>query len=91
MFQDERVGEKNRDRAYFLGIICVRDHIEVWCPRCSPSLRKKFETELENDPQTVHFELHSSWMGGWGSKFSKMNKPCIRVRGHLLGRKISSR
>jgi len=91
MFQHERLGEKNRDRAYFLGNICVRDHIGVWCPRFSPSFRKKFETELENDLQMVHFEVQRSWVDGWGSKFSKLNKPCIMVRGHLLGWKISSR
>ena len=65
MFQDERVGEKNRDRAYFLGIICVRDQIEVWCLRYSPSFRKKFETELEHDPQTVHLSCKvAGWMDG---------------------------
>ena len=91
MFQHELLGEKNQDRAYFLGNICVRDHIEVWCPRCSPSFRKKFETEPENDLQMVHFELQGGWVDAWGSKFSKLSKPCIMVRGHLLGWKISSR
>jgi len=67
------VGRKNQDRAHFLGILCGQDAVISWCPRKTPSTRKKFKT---NPPWSKkwHQEIRKiSWATPRGKVFGGPN------------------